>query len=115
MFGIGAQQSYHTTHVIDLPRVVLENVCFEYDGKNYYQVVRTAMGTKVVLSYANILVSNFERNLCFHIVTKLLLWKTFMDGLSSTVAELITITSVYVCLCSCAYLCLLATDFLGNS
>ena len=43
----------HNNDIIEVLEVVLTNNHFEFNGKHYHQVSGTAMGTKLVPSYAN--------------------------------------------------------------
>ena len=43
-------------------RLVLEENSFQFNGKNYLQTHRTAMGTKMVVAFANIFMGRVERN-----------------------------------------------------
>ena len=38
----------HNSYINELLKVVLENNCFAFNGKNHHQVSGTAMGTKLV-------------------------------------------------------------------
>ena len=50
----------HNSYIIELLEVVLTNNYFEFNGKHYHQVSGTAMGTKLVPSYANLFMTRFE-------------------------------------------------------
>ena len=51
------------SYATDLLMVVLENNCFEFDGKYYHQLAGIAMEIKLACSYANILIANFRTNI----------------------------------------------------
>ena len=50
----------HNSYIIELLEVVLANNHFEFNGTFYHQMSRTAMGTKLAPSYANLFMMKFE-------------------------------------------------------
>ena len=50
----------HDSCIIELLEVVLTQSHFDFNGKHYYQVSGTAMGTKLAPSYANLFMTKFE-------------------------------------------------------
>ena len=49
-----------THFLIDMLRLILKENSFQFNGKNYLQIHGTAMGTKMVVSFANLFMSAVE-------------------------------------------------------
>ena len=50
----------HDHYIIQLLREVLENNYFSFNGRHFHQIVGTVLGTKLVLSHANIFMSHLD-------------------------------------------------------
>ena len=71
----------HNSYIVEPLEVVLTNNYFDFNSKHYHQISGTAMGTKLVPSYANLFMTKFEEN---HVNTYHLLptlWKRFIDDI----------------------------------
>ena len=69
----------HPRDVIMLLREVLTKNNFKCNGKDYLQVVGTAMGTKLAPSYAKIFIGNLENRLISGYHKEPFLWLMFID------------------------------------
>ena len=49
-----------TTTILRLMRLVLEKNNFQFNGVNYQQIARTAMGTRMAPQFANLYMAQFE-------------------------------------------------------
>ena len=67
------------SYIIELLEVVLTNNHFEFNGKHYHQVSGTAMGTKLVPSYANLSMPKFKEKYVYTNPLQPKLWKKFID------------------------------------
>ena len=65
-----------------LLRMVLTMNNFEFNGDHYLQVGGTAMGTRLVTSYANLFMSDFKDIFVFNQPHQPLWWKRFIDDIS---------------------------------
>ena len=63
-------------------RLILQENSFKLNGK-YSQTHGTDMGTKMAVSFANIFMAKIETDILSQSVTKLLLWKHFIDNVFS--------------------------------
>ena len=71
----------HSSYTVGLLRVVLTNNDFEFKRAHYHQVSGTAMGAKLVPSFANLFMSKIEGK---HVYTYPLppnLWKKVIDDI----------------------------------
>jgi hypothetical protein len=59
--------------------LVIKNNNFTFDGNHYLQINRTAMGTKMAPSYANIFMGDLEERLLLSSLKQLLSWFRFID------------------------------------
>ena len=71
----------HNSYIIELLQVVLPNNYFDFNGKHYHQKSGTAMGTKLVPSYANLFMSKFEQAHVYTYQLQPTLWKRFIDDI----------------------------------
>ena len=65
--------------LIDLARLVLENNCFEFDDKIYWQKLGTAIGSKFDPAFANIFRSHVEQNMLKDCNLRPWVWWRFFD------------------------------------
>ena len=66
-------------YIIDLLRLVLTNMNFEFNGEHYLQIGGTAMGTALAPNYANLFMDRFETKALAGYPIKPLVWKRFID------------------------------------
>ena len=71
----------HNSYVIELLELALTNNHFEFNGKHYHQMSGTAMGTKLVPSYANLSMTKFEENNEYTYPLQPKLWKRLIDDI----------------------------------
>ena len=71
----------HNSYIIELLELVLTNNHFEFNGNYYHQLSGTAMGTKLVPSYANLFMATFEDKYVYTYPQKPTLWKRFIDDI----------------------------------
>ena len=71
----------HNSCIVELLEVVLTNNYFDFNGKHFHQISGTAMGTKLVPSYANLFLTKFEQNHVYAYHPQPTLWKRFIDDI----------------------------------
>ena len=71
----------HNSYIVELLAVVLTNNHFEFNVTCYHQVSGTAMGTKLVASYANLFMTKFEEKYVYTYPLQPKLWKRFIDDI----------------------------------
>ena len=77
-----AEASHIPRDVIrQLFEIVFKCNVFSFDGKIYEQIQGTAMGTKMALSYANLLMDRFERAFLAQEPIQPLVWKHYIDDI----------------------------------
>ena len=64
-----------TQYLKEMLSLILKENSFQFNGKNYLQIHGTAMGTKMAVAFANILMANIE--------TKPTIWKGYIDDIFS--------------------------------
>ena len=69
------------TEASHIPRDVLRQRVFSFDGKMYEQIQGTAMGTKIAPSYANLFMDKFERAFLAQEPIQPLVWKRYIDDI----------------------------------
>ena len=67
--------------IIKVLKVVLENNNFDLNGMHLQQIGGTTMGTKLALSYANILISSSEDRHLYSYALQPILWQRFIDDI----------------------------------
>ena len=79
------RSEFDKDYMIELVRVILENVCFEFNGEIYRQRMGAAIRAKFATAYANIFMSRLERNMLKEAVLKPWVWWRFLNsgGLTS--------------------------------
>ena len=70
-----------SSYILDLLKLVLHNMYFEFNGDHYLQIGGTAMGTALVPNYANIFMDKFETRALENYPLKPILWKRFIDDI----------------------------------
>lgn len=65
--------------IVDFTELVLKNNNFEYNGKHFIQTLGTAIGTRMVPSYANIFMDRLERQLIAQAKVKPHTWWRYID------------------------------------
>ena len=68
-------------YILDLLKLVLHNMYFEFNGEHYIQIGGTAMGTALAPNYANIFMDKFETKAINNYHLKPLIWKRFIDDI----------------------------------
>ena len=71
----------HNSYIIELLELVLTNNHFEFNGKYCHQMSGTAMGTKLVPSYANVFMTMFEEKYVYTYPLQPKLSKRFIDDI----------------------------------
>ena len=69
----------HNRYMTELLELVLTNNHFEFNGKYYYHLSGTAMGTKLAPSYANLFMTKFEEKYVYTYPRQPKQWKRFID------------------------------------
>ena len=54
---------------------------FKFNGQHYLQIQRTAMGIRMVSSYANIFMGELEKHLLQSTVNRLCIWWRYIDDM----------------------------------
>ena len=72
-----------TLHLRDMLRLILKENSFHFNGKNFLQTHRTAMGTKMAVSFANIFMAAVETEIIERSSKKPLIWKRYIDDVFS--------------------------------
>ena len=70
-----------TETICDLIRIILTMNNFTFNSKHYLQKHGTAMGTRIAPSYANLFLSNFERDAVLNSPHQPYLWLRFIDDI----------------------------------
>ena len=70
-----------TETICDLIRIILTMNNFTFNSKQYLQKHGTAMGTRIAPSYANLFLSNFERDALLNSPHQPYLWLRFIDDI----------------------------------
>ena len=68
-------------YILDLLKLVLHNMYFEFNGEHYLQIGGTAMGTALAPNYANLFMGKFETKALANYHLKPLIWKRFIDDI----------------------------------
>ena len=68
-----------TNFVREMFNLILKENSFQFNGKDYLQTHRTAMGTKMAVAFANICMASIEKEILRQSVKKPLTWKRFID------------------------------------
>ena len=72
------------THFLgEMLRLILKENSFHFNGKNYLQTHGTAMGTKMAVSFANIVMAEVETDIMNQSPNKPLIWKRHIDDIFS--------------------------------
>ena len=66
---------------LDLLKLVLHNMYFDFNGEHYLQIGGTAMGTALAPNYANLFMDKFETKALSNYHLKPLIWKRFIDDI----------------------------------
>ena len=72
-------QEIPTSLIVDLAESVLKNNNFEFNGNHYLQILGTAIGTKMVPTYANLFMDRLKRTLISEARIKPYLWLRYTD------------------------------------
>ena len=67
--------------ILDLLKLVLHNMNFEFNGEHFLQTGGTAMGTSLALNYANLFMDRFESKALAGYHLKPLTWLRFTDDI----------------------------------
>ena len=85
-----AYEDYHNKeppipvrYLREMLSLILQENSFQFDGKDYLQIHGTAMGTKMVVAFANIFMAKIEREILRLSYKKPLVWKRFIDDVFS--------------------------------
>ena len=68
-------------YILDLLKLVLHNMYFQFNGDHYIQIGGTAMGTALAPNYANLFMDKFETKALKGYPLKPLIWKRFIDDI----------------------------------
>ena len=63
--------------------LILKEISFQFNGKDYLQTHRTAMGTKMAVAFANIFMASIEKEILRQSINKPLTRKRFIHDLFS--------------------------------
>ena len=69
------------TYILDLLKLVLHNMYFEFNNELFLQTGDTAMGTSLAPNYANLFMDRFESKALAKQSLKPLIWKRFIDDI----------------------------------
>ena len=75
----GDNTSIHTQSLREILILILQENSFEFNDKNYLQIHGTAMGTKMAVAFANIVMSSVETEIISQSNTKPPEWKRYID------------------------------------
>ena len=64
-------------------RLILKENSFQFDGKNYLETHRTALGTKVAVAFANIFITKVQTQLLNKRAKKPICWKRYIGNIFS--------------------------------
>ena len=70
-----------TNFLREMLSLILKEKSFQFNGKDYLQTHRTAMGTKMAVAFANIFMTSTEKEILRQNVNKPLTWKRFIDDI----------------------------------
>ena len=70
-----------SNYILDLLKLVLHNMYFEFNGDYYLQTGGTAMGTSLAPNYANLFMDKFETTALANYPLKPLIWKRFINDI----------------------------------
>ena len=70
-----------TNYILDLLKLVLHNMYFEFNNEFFLQIGGTAMGTAVAPNYANLFMDRFETKALENYPLKPLIWKRLIDDI----------------------------------
>ena len=79
----GDKTPFPTQSLRRILKLILQENLFEFNGKNYLRIHGTAMGTKMAVAFANILMSAVETEILNLSKTKPLAWKRYIDDIFS--------------------------------
>ena len=68
-----------TNFLREMLSLKLKENSFQFNGKDYLQTHRTAMGTKMAVAFANIFMASIVKEILRQSVNKPLTWKRFID------------------------------------
>ena len=81
--GIRQILQQQSSHSVPLPKqilsLILKENSFQFNGENYPQVHRAAMGTKMVVAFANIFMAEIETKMLNKSRIKPKVWKRYID------------------------------------
>ena len=72
-----------TKYLREMLYLILTENSFQFCGSNYLQTHGTAMGTKMVVAFANIFMARIERQILSQSCIKPLFWKRYIDDVFS--------------------------------
>ena len=70
-----------TNDIKEMLRLILKENSFQFNGKNYLQILGTAMGNKMTVAFANIFMVDTETEILSKSVIKALIWKRYIDDI----------------------------------
>ena len=73
-----------TRFLREMLRLILQEISFQFIGKNYLQTHGTAMGTKMAVAFVNIYMAAIETKILSQSHNKPLEWKRYIDVLAHT-------------------------------
>ena len=72
-----------TNYLREMFDLILKEHSFQFNGENYLQIHRTAMGTKMAVGFANIFMAEVETKLICQSRIKPIEWKRYVDDVFS--------------------------------
>ena len=69
------------SYILDLLKLVLHNMYFEFNDEFFLQIGGTAMGTALAPNYTNLFMDRFESKALNNYPLKPLIWKRFIDDI----------------------------------
>ena len=69
------------SYILDLLKLVLHNMYFEFNDEFCLKIGGTAMGTSLAPNYANLFINRFETKALSNFPQKPLIWKRFIDDI----------------------------------
>ena len=70
-----------TRFIREMLQLILKENSFQFNGKHYFQIHGTAMGTKIAVAFANIFMNAIETELIRLSPNKPLVWKRYIDDI----------------------------------
>ena len=70
-----------SNYILDLLKLVLHNMYFQFNGDHYLQIGGTAMGTALAPNYANLFMDKFKTKALKNYPLQPLIWKRFIDDI----------------------------------